>query len=104
MSWIFLIIAGLMEVVGVVAMKKYSLNGKKIFLLGIFVQFAISFSFLSLAMQEIAMATAYAIWTGIGAAGGVAVSVLFFGESKSLKKLFFITLIIVAVVGLKLVG
>lgn len=104
MSWIFLILAGLMEVVGVVAMKKYSLNGKKIFLLGIFVQFAISFSFLSLAMQEIAMATAYAIWTGIGAAGGVAVSVLFFGESKSLKKLFFITLIIVAVVGLKLVG
>lgn len=103
MSWAFLIIAGLMEVVGVVAMKKYSLNGAKIFLLGIFVQFAISFSFLSLAMQEIAMATAYAIWTGIGAAGGVAVSVLFLGESKSVKKLFFITLIIIAVVGLKLV-
>ena len=77
---------------------------RKDFLLGMGIQFALSFSFLSLAMQEIAMATAYAIWTGIGAAGGVAVSILFFGESKSLKKLFFVALIIVAVVGLKLVG
>lgn len=104
MSWVYLIIAGFMEILGVVALKKYSLSGAKIFLLGILVQFVISFSFLSLAMQEIAMATAYAIWTGIGAAGGVAVSVLFFGESKSLKKLFFITLIIVSVVGLKLIS
>lgn len=104
MSWVYLFLAGCMEVLGVMTMKKYSLSGAKIFLLGIFVQFAISFSFLSLAMQEIAMATAYAIWTGIGAAGGVAVSILFFGESKSLKKLFFIALIIIAVVGLKLVA
>ncbi|TLD80893.1 multidrug efflux SMR transporter [Helicobacter sp. MIT 05-5293] len=104
MSWVYLFLAGCMEVLGVMTMKKYSLSGAKIFLLGILVQFAISFSFLSLAMQEIAMATAYAIWTGIGAAGGVAVSILFFGESKSLKKLFFIALIIIAVVGLKLVA
>lgn len=103
MSWVFLILAGLMEILGVVTLKKYSLSSAKIFLLGIFVQFAISFSFLSLAMQEIAMATAYAIWTGIGTAGGVMVNILFFGESKSAKKLFFITLIIVAVVGLKLI-
>lgn len=104
MSWVYLLLAGAMEILGVITMKKYSLSGAKIYLLGIFLQFAISFSFLSLAMQEIAMATAYAIWTGIGAGGGVLVSVLFFGESKSLKKLFFITLIIVSVVGLKLVG
>lgn len=104
MSWVYLFIAGCLEVVGVIMLKKYSLSGAKIFLLGIFAQFILSFSFLSLAMQGIAMATAYAIWTGIGAAGGVAVSILFFGESKSAKKLFFITLIIASVVGLKLVG
>ncbi|MDE5602929.1 MAG: multidrug efflux SMR transporter [Helicobacter sp.] len=104
MSWIYLFVAGCLEIVGVITMKKYSLNGKKIFLLALFIQFALSFSFLSLAMQEIAVATAYAIWTGIGAAGGVAVSILFFGESKSFKKLFFVTLIIIAVIGLKLVG
>ncbi|MBD5167307.1 MAG: multidrug efflux SMR transporter [Helicobacter sp.] len=104
MSWVYLFVAGCLEIVGVITMKKYSLSGAKIFLLGMLIQFMLSFSFLSLAMQEIAMATAYAIWTGIGAAGGVAVSILFFGESKSLKKLFFVALIIVAVVGLKLVG
>ncbi len=103
MSWVYLLLAGCLEIVGVITLKKYSLSGAKIFLLGMFIQFALSFSFLSLAMQEIAMATAYAIWTGIGAAGGVAVSTLFFGESKSFKKLFFIALIIFAVVGLKLV-
>ena len=104
MSWVCLFIAGCLEIVGVITMKKYSLSGAKIFLLGMLIQFVLSFSFLSLAMQEIAMATAYAIWTGIGAAGGVAVSILFFGESKSGKKLFFVALIIAAVVGLKLVG
>lgn len=104
MSWVYLFIAGCLEIVGVITMKKYSLSGARIFLLGMLIQFALSFSFLSLAMQGIAMATAYAIWTGIGAAGGVAVSILFFGESKSLKKLFFIALIIASVVGLKLVG
>lgn len=104
MSCVCLFIAGCLEIVGVITMKKYSLSGAKIFLLGMLIQFALSLSFLSLAMQEIAMATAYAIWTGIGAAGGVAVSILFFGESKSAKKLFFVALIIAAVVGLKLVG
>ncbi len=54
-----------------------------------------------MAMQGIAMATAYAIWTGIGAAGGVLVGVVFFKESKNAKKLFFIALIIISVVGLK---
>ncbi len=64
----------------------------------------LSFSLLSLAMQEITMATAYAIWTGIGAGGGVLIGILFFKESKNLKKLLFITLIIASVIGLKAIG
>ncbi|WP_301095749.1 SMR family transporter, partial [Helicobacter japonicus] len=48
--------------------------------------------------------TAYAIWTGIGAGGGVLVGVVFFKESKNIKKLFFITLIIASVIGLKAIG
>ncbi|RDU60202.1 multidrug efflux SMR transporter [Helicobacter sp. MIT 14-3879] len=101
MSWVYLILAGCMEIIGVIALKKYSLSGRKIFLLAILVQFALSFSLLSLAMSEIAMATAYAIWTGIGAAGGVLVGIAFFNESKDGKKLFFITMIIASVIGLK---
>ncbi|TLD86834.1 MULTISPECIES: DMT family transporter [Helicobacter] len=101
MSWVYLIMAGCMEIIGVITMKKYSLSGRKIFLLGLLVQFMLSFALLSMAMQGIAMATAYAIWTGIGAAGGVLVGVVFFKESKSAKKLFFIALIIISVVGLR---
>ena len=101
MSWVYLIMAGCMEIIGVITMKKYSLSGRKIFLLGLLVQFMLSLALLSMAMQGIAMATAYAIWTGIGASGGVFVSVEFFKESKNAKKLFFIALIIISVVGLR---
>ncbi|WP_299384265.1 MULTISPECIES: DMT family transporter [Helicobacter] len=101
MSWVYLIMAGCMEIIGVITMKKYSLSGRKIFLFGLLVQFMLSLALLSMAMQGIAMATAYAIWTGIGAAGGVFVGVVFFKESKNAKKLFFIALIIISVVGLR---
>ena len=55
-------------------------------------------------MREISMATAYAIWTGIGAAGGVIVGVIFFKENKSLSKLFFLGLILASSVGLKFIS
>ncbi|TQR29055.1 QacE family quaternary ammonium compound efflux SMR transporter [Campylobacter sp. MIT 99-7217] len=101
MSWLFLFIAGLMEIVGIIAMKKLVSTGKKIFLLAIAVQFMLSFGFLSLAMQGISMGTAYAVWTGIGAAGGVIVGVIFFKEQTSFFKFFFLFLVIFSSVGLK---
>ena len=101
MSWFFLFLAGCMEILGVIAMKKLVLTKRKIYLLAILMQFSLSFGFLSLAMREISMVTAYAIWTGIGAAGGVIVGVVFFKESKSLMKLFFLGLILASSVGLK---
>lgn len=101
MSWFFLFLAGCMEIFGVIAMKKLVLTKRKIYLLAILMQFSLSFGFLSLAMREISMATAYAIWTGIGAAGGVIVGVVFFKESKSLMKLVFLGLILASSVGLK---
>lgn len=104
LSWIYLLLAGCMEVVGVFVMKQFVLTKRKIFLLAIMFQFMLSFGFLSLAMREIPMGTAYAIWTGIGASGGVAIGILFFKESKSFLKLFFIFLIIASSIGLKLLS
>ncbi|MDD6055209.1 MAG: SMR family transporter, partial [Helicobacteraceae bacterium] len=52
----------------------------------------------------IPMGLGYAVWTGIGTAGGVMVGILFFKESSSFWKLFFISLIVLCSVGLKLVG
>lgn len=101
MSWIALFVAGLLEILGVILMKNFILTGKKKYLLFIAALFMVSFSCLSVAMREISMGVAYAVWTGIGASGGVAVGILFYKESRDAKKLFFITLIIASSVGLK---
>lgn len=104
MSWIFLILAGFMEILGVIVLKAYALSHKKIHLLGIAVFFIISLSFLGIALRELPAGLAYAIWTGIGTAGGVLAGIIFYGESKNPLKLFFITLILVCSVGLKFVS
>lgn len=101
MSWFFLTLAGILEIFGVITMKKLVATGQKIFILALALIFMSSFGFLSLAMQEISMATAYAIWTGIGAGGGVLVGIFFFKENKSFLKLLFLSLIIISSIGLK---
>ncbi|ARJ55717.1 DMT family transporter [Campylobacter cuniculorum] len=104
MSWIYLIIAGFMEILGVIVMKKFVLSGKKILILVLMFLFMLSFGFLSLAMRELSMGIAYAVWTGIGAAGGVICGVLFFKESKSILKFILLSLIIICSIGLKFIS
>ncbi|EAK1359903.1 TPA: multidrug efflux SMR transporter [Campylobacter coli] len=104
MEWIFLFIAAIFEVLGVIVMKQLVLTKNKFYLLIFIICFALSFSFLSLSMQNIAMTVAYSIWTGAGTAGGVIVGVLFYKESKSFLKLFLIALIIACTVGLKILS
>lgn len=104
LHWSCLLLAGCMEIAGVFMMKNFALTKKKIYLLAIGSLFIISFGLLSTAMQGISMGVAYAIWTGIGAGGGVLVGILFFKEQSSFAKLFFIALIIFSSIGLKLFG
>ena len=66
--------------------------------------FGASFAFLAYAMETLPMGTAYAIWTGIGASGGAILGMLYYNESKDLKRIFFIALVLGAAVGLKLVA
>jgi len=102
MGWIYLILAGCLEVVGVTGMNrviKYkNLQSYMILIIG----FIFSFSLLGLAMNTLPMGLSYAVWTGIGTVGGTIVGMVFYGESKDWKRLLFIGLILVAVVGLKL--
>lgn len=104
MSWIFLIIAGLFEIFGVIALNQFKLKPNVLTVLGLMVTFGGSLSFLYLAMRGIDMGAAYAVWTGIGAAGGAIVGIIWYGESKSYKRMLFISMIIVAVIGLKIVS
>ncbi len=59
---------------------------------------------LLVAQRTIPMGTAYAIWTGIGAVGTFVLGILLFDEVASMARIFFITLIVVGIVGLKMVS
>jgi paired small multidrug resistance pump len=102
MAWIFLIFAGIFEVVGVTGMNLINRekNFKSYFIL--FVGFAISFGLLSFAMDTLPMGLSYAVWTGIGTIGGAIIGMMFYGEPKDWKRILFIGLILAAVIGLKL--
>ncbi|WP_087972268.1 DMT family transporter [Oceanobacillus rekensis] len=101
MAWIFLVIASLGEIFGVMCINLY-LRKKSIgWLLMIILTFGGGFVFLSLAMREIPLGTAYAIWTGLGAAGAVLMGILLFKEPAGWKRILFLLCIIAGAVGLK---
>ncbi|TQR45906.1 DMT family transporter [Paenibacillus popilliae] len=104
MAWISLIAAGLCEMLGVAMISK--LNKDRNWQSFVFMATAFSASFicLSIAMKSLPMGTAYAIWTGIGASGGAILGMLFYGESRDWKRILFISLVLGAAIGLKLVS
>ncbi|WP_152657288.1 multidrug efflux SMR transporter [Oceanobacillus sp. CFH 90083] len=103
MHWIALIIAGFLEVAGVNYLKKVSMGNY--YALIFFVLFwGLSFTLLGFAMNEIAMGTAYAIWTGIGTAGSALLGMFFYGESRDWKRLVCIACILSGAMGLKLIS
>ncbi|OHX44261.1 DMT family transporter [Cytobacillus oceanisediminis] len=104
MSWVFLILAGLFEMTGVTMINSWhkKRNWQSLFLL--IGGFGASFIFLALAMKELPMGTAYAVWTGIGAAGGAILGMILYGEPKDVKRIFFIAMVLSAAIGLKLVS
>ena len=64
---------------------------------------ALSFGLLSISLQLVPFGTAYALWTGIGAAGTVVVGIVLFGESAVIARLGCLFLIVVGMIGLKVV-
>ncbi|GGE70151.1 DMT family transporter [Priestia taiwanensis] len=104
MAWVFLILAGCLEIIGVMLMKRYSDTKEKWTIIGLIISFSFSFTCLSQAMKGIDMGTAYAVWTGIGTAGSALVGMVFFKESAEWKRIMFLSFILIGAVGLKLVG
>ncbi|MDA3129994.1 DMT family transporter [Aliibacillus thermotolerans] len=102
MAWVYLVIASFGEIFGVIFISLYVRKKTVGRLLLLILSFAGGFFFLSLAMQEIPLGTAYAIWTGLGAVGAVLVGILFFQESAGWKRLLFLSFIIAGAVGLKI--
>jgi len=99
-----LLFAGLFEV-GFTSMLILSDNFSKLFpSIGFFFFSILSFYLLTKAVETIPIGTAYAIWTGIGAVGTVLIGVFFFQESAGFWRMFFITILIMSIIGLKLVS
>lgn len=104
MSWVFLIGAGLAEMMAVFWMGKskgYQIVKWSILSVG---TFALSFYLLSLSLETLPLGLAYSIWVGIGAAGGVVLGMLYLNESRDRWRIFFLLLIIGSVIGLKVVA
>ncbi|GGF22433.1 QacE family quaternary ammonium compound efflux SMR transporter [Aliidongia dinghuensis] len=102
MAWVWLLVAGVLEVVWALALKQS--NGftrwvpNVVMAAGLFA----SFWFLSLAFKEIPMGTAYAVWTGIGAAGIAILGMVLYGEPISLARIGFLVMVLIGIAGLKL--
>lgn len=104
MSWVYLVIAGLLEIVWAIGLKYtdgFSRLTPSVITIGAMIA---SVALLGLALRTLPVGTGYAVWTGIGAVGTVIVGILVLGEAASPLRLASVGLIVAGIIGLKLVG
>jgi quaternary ammonium compound-resistance protein SugE len=103
MAWIWLTVAGLLEIVWATGLK-YADGFSRILPSAITVAAMVgSVYFLALAVRTIPIGTGYAVWTGIGAVGVAIAGMILFGEPRTLLRIGSILLIVAGIVGLKVV-
>lgn len=102
MTWFYLVLAGIFEVVWATTMKLS--EGFSVLTYGIAtaVGMIMSFVFLSLAIKQMPLSLAYPIWTGIGAVGSIIVGVILFHDQIPNITLVFIIMLIVGIIGIKM--
>lgn len=102
MAWIYLGIAGLLEVLWATTMKQSEGFTRLWPTISTAVAMAGSVWLLAIAMRTLPLGTAYAIWTGVGAVGAFAVGIVLMGEAATLGRIASVALIITGMIGLKL--
>ncbi|MBE5900161.1 MAG: multidrug efflux SMR transporter [Lachnospiraceae bacterium] len=104
MSWIMLLLAGIFEVTWAIAMK-YS-DGFTVLIPSIItvVGYILSAIFLAIALKQLPLGTAYAMWTGFGIVGTSVLGIFLFQEKLSLPQIICVLMIIVGIIGLKLLS
>lgn len=103
MNWIVLVVAGLFETgwaVGLKYTEGFTRLGPTLFTIASMI---VSLGLLGIAMRDLPLGTAYAVWTGIGTIGTVIIGIMVFGESADAARLVSIGLIAAGIAGLKLV-
>jgi quaternary ammonium compound-resistance protein SugE len=102
MAWFLLLIAGLLETGWAIGLKYTEGFTRPIPSLLTILAIAASMFLLGLAARTLPIGTAYAVWVGIGAAGAVILGIWLLGEPVNVGRLFFLALLLVSIVGLKL--
>lgn len=102
MAWIYLLLAGVFEVVWASTMKESQGFTKPVATIVTAITMIISLWLLALAMRTLPLGTAYAIWTGIGAVGAFIVGLVYFSEPASFYRIASVCLIVAGLTGLKL--
>lgn len=103
MAWIFLFVAGIFEIGWPLGFKLSTQSNNRFWGLTLaIISMALSGFFLWLAQKEIPIGTAYAIWTGIGAAGTFLIGIFIFKDSSDFLKILSFFLIVAGIIGLKL--
>jgi quaternary ammonium compound-resistance protein SugE len=104
MGWLAIVAAGLFETAFAVCLKLSNGMSQLWPTAGFAVSALLSFGLLTVALRDLDVGPAYAVWTGIGAAGAATVGMVFLGDAVSAAKLVSIVLILAGVVGLSLSG
>ncbi len=103
MAWLHLVIAGIMEWGWPIGLKFAANPAHRLWAIALAViSIGLSGYFLLLAQRTLPIGTAYAVWTGIGAVGTFALGILVLGEPAQTARFFFVGLIVVGILGLKL--
>jgi quaternary ammonium compound-resistance protein SugE len=102
MAWIWLAVAGVAEIGWMVALKFSDGFTRLWWAAATLASMGLSMLFLSFAIRDIPMGTAYAVWTGIGAAGIAVLGMLAFGEPRTSLRMGCIGLIVAGIVGLRI--
>jgi quaternary ammonium compound-resistance protein SugE len=103
-AWILLAVAGLLEIVWSISMKASQGFTKLHFTAITLVAAGLSFWLLGMALRQLPVGTAYAVWTGIGAVGAAVLGIAFLGEPFGIARVGCIALIVSGILGLKLLG
>ncbi len=104
MSWLWLTLAGLFEIAWALGIKRtegFTRLGPSVYTLATMIA---SFYLLSVAVTKLPIGTAYAVWTGIGAAGTAILGMILFSEPATAGRMFCIALIVAGILGLKVLS
>ncbi|TGM74252.1 multidrug efflux SMR transporter [Leptospira mtsangambouensis] len=107
MNWIFLVVAGLFEVLFAFCLgKAKETSGYQTYYwyFGFLISLLISMGLLIKVTQVLPIGTSYAVWTGIGAVGTILIGVIFFKEPMEFWRIFFLSTLVISVIGLKFVS